>query len=256
MRRQSKFCLFLTHPIVKYSLWTKNKQERLCYPRTFPIRVIQLFLVWLCQNLLLYFRWQYYNKVFKISFYIKDIPRNLIYYSKWVLFPVVGYFIFFWWTRVMRRDRDCTSREISFHLKRFLSAYISELRKCWFHVEIFRQTGLFKNCDNRYKTINYINSKHFYFSKLSLLFWSLAWKIHWAPLKLAVCSSSHCASLVLELHLLTSPLLYGCVEGQKNLHLHLNVGVYLQAKLAVNFEWGSSKCKIRYIWEFTRYHML
>ena len=45
--------------------------------------------------------------------------------------------------------------------------------------------------------------------------------------------------LVLELHLLTSPLLYGCGEGQENLHLHLNVGVYLQAKLAVNFEWGS-----------------
>ena len=45
--------------------------------------------------------------------------------------------------------------------------------------------------------------------------------------------------LVLELHLLTSPLLYGCVEGQENLHLHLNVGVHLQAKLAVNFEWGS-----------------
>ena len=105
-----------------------------------------------------------------------------------------------------------------FHLERFLSAYISELKKGLFHVEIFRQTGLFKNCDNRYKTINYINSKHFYFSKLSLLFWSLAWKIHWAPLKLAVCSSSHCASLVLKLHLLTSPLLFGCEEGQGHLH--------------------------------------
>ena len=36
-------------------------------------------------------------------------------------------------------------QNIWFHLKRFLSAYISELKKCLFHVEIFRQTGLFKN---------------------------------------------------------------------------------------------------------------
>ena len=41
-----------------------------------------------------------------------------------------------------------------FHLERFLSAYISELNKGFFHVEIFRQTGLFKNC---------------YFAKLGLL---------------------------------------------------------------------------------------
>ena len=32
-----------------------------------------------------------------------------------------------------------------FHLKRFFSAYISELKKGLFHVKIFRQTGLFKN---------------------------------------------------------------------------------------------------------------
>ena len=57
-----------------------------------------------------------------------------------------------------------------FHLKRFFSAYISELKKGLFHVEIFRHTGLFKNCDIRYKTINYINSEHFYFSKLSPYF--------------------------------------------------------------------------------------
>ena len=41
-----------------------------------------------------------------------------------------------------------------FHLERFLSAYISDLNKGLFHVEIFRQTGLFKNC---------------YFAKLGLL---------------------------------------------------------------------------------------
>ena len=34
---------------------------------------------------------------------------------------------------------------------------------------------------------------------------------------MAVCSSSHCASLVLELHLLTRPLLHGCGEGQGHL---------------------------------------
>ena len=33
-----------------------------------------------------------------------------------------------------------------FHLKRFFSVYISELKKGLFHVKIFRQTGLFKNC--------------------------------------------------------------------------------------------------------------
>ena len=31
------------------------------------------------------------------------------------------------------------------HLKKFFSAYISELKKGLFHVEIFRHTGLFKN---------------------------------------------------------------------------------------------------------------
>ena len=41
------------------------------------------------------------------------------------------------------------SKYSKFLLERFLSAYISELNKGLFHVEIFRQTGLFTNCDNR-----------------------------------------------------------------------------------------------------------
>ena len=56
--------------------------------------------------------------------------------------------------------------KILFHLESFFSAYISELLNQIHLVEIFRHTGLVKNCDISDKAINYINSKYFSFFKI------------------------------------------------------------------------------------------
>ena len=46
-----------------------------------------------------------------------------------------------------------------FHLKRFFSAYISEVNKeSLFHVKIFRRTGLFKNCHDVFQKEFIFNS--------------------------------------------------------------------------------------------------
>ena len=77
---------------------------------------------------------------------------------KWKLFLWHCKKIHFCWIR-----NNISSQEVLFSLC-FWS------KESLFHVKIFHLTGLFKNCDKYSKTTDYINSKHFHFSKLSFLF--------------------------------------------------------------------------------------
>ena len=96
------------------------------------------------------------------------------------------------------------NRLMMFHLKRFFSAYVSEVKKVYFMSRSFTEPAFSRTATNRVKQLTTSTQNTFTFQNCHSYF---GWKNTMSSAQFSGCSSSYCASLVLELHLLTSPLL-------------------------------------------------